>query len=53
MRALICKKYAPPSELSLDQVQDPVPSKGQLLVNVKAAGINFPDVAILPDGLAQ
>ncbi|MFM1593925.1 MAG: alcohol dehydrogenase catalytic domain-containing protein, partial [Woeseiaceae bacterium] len=44
MRALICKKYAPPSELSLEQMKDPIPTKSQLLVGVKAAGINFPDV---------
>jgi NADPH2:quinone reductase len=44
MRALICKKYGPPNELCLELMDDPVPKKGQLLVNVKAAGINFPDV---------
>lgn len=44
MRALICKKYGPPNELCLEFMDDPVPKKGQLLVNVKAAGINFPDI---------
>ena len=44
MRALICKKYGPPNDLCLELMDDPVPKKGQLLVNVKAAGINFPDV---------
>ena len=44
MRALICKKYGPPSELCLESAEDPSPEKGQILVEVKAAGINFPDV---------
>ena len=44
MRALVCKKYGPPSDLSLEIKDDPLPLKGQILVDVKAAGINFPDV---------
>ncbi len=44
MRALVCKKYGPPSQLILDDLDDPKPSKGQILIEVKAAGINFPDV---------
>ena len=44
MWALVCKKYGPPSDLSLEIKDDPLPLKGQILVDVKAAGINFPDV---------
>ena len=44
MRALVCKQYGPPSQLTLDELDDPRPSKGQILIKVKAAGINFPDV---------
>jgi NADPH2:quinone reductase len=44
MRALVCKQYGPPSQLTLDELDDPKPSKGQILIKVKAAGINFPDV---------
>ena len=44
MRALVCKEYGPPSQLILDDLDDPKPSKGQILIKVKAAGINFPDV---------
>ena len=42
MRALVCKEYGPPSQLILDDLDDPKPSKGQILFKVKAAGINFP-----------
>jgi len=44
MRALLCKEYGSPSQLILDDLDDPKPSKGQILIKVKAAGINFPDV---------
>ena len=44
MRALVCKKYGPPEDLVLESMPDPVPEPGQVLVSVKAAGINFPDV---------
>jgi len=44
MRALVCKEYGSPSQLILDDVDDPRPAKGQILIRVKAAGINFPDV---------
>ena len=35
MRALVCKKYGPPSDLSLEIKDDPLPLKGQILVDVK------------------
>ena len=44
MRALVCKDYGPPDSLVLEEVDDPSPGKGELLVDVKAAGINFPDI---------
>ena len=44
MRALVCNEYGPPSVLTLETLDDPAPAKGQLLVAVKAAGLNFPDV---------
>ncbi len=44
MRALVCKDYGPPESLVLEQLADPVPDTGQVLVDVVAAGINFPDV---------
>ena len=44
MRALVCKEYGPPESLVLEEHESPAPGKGQILVDVKAAGINFPDV---------
>jgi NADPH2:quinone reductase len=44
MRALVCNEYGPPESLRIETREDPVPAKGQVLVDVAAAGINFPDV---------
>ena len=47
MRALVCKQYGSPDELVVEDLPDPVPGPGQLVVNVEAAGINFPDVLLI------
>jgi NADPH2:quinone reductase len=44
MRALVCNEYGPPESLVIEERQDPAAGEGQILVNVAAAGINFPDV---------
>lgn len=47
MKALVCKEYGPPESLVLETHPDPEPGKGEVLVAVKAAGINFPDVLLI------
>jgi NADPH2:quinone reductase len=47
MRALVCKAYGPPESLVIAQRDDPVPAANQVVVNIAAAGINFPDVLII------
>jgi len=44
MRALVCNEYGTPDKLVVEEMDDPVPGEGQVLVSVKAAGINFGDV---------
>ncbi len=44
MRALVCKEYGPPDALVIEEWDDPVAGKGEVVVDVAAAGINFPDV---------
>jgi NADPH2:quinone reductase len=44
MRAIVCRAYGPPEHLVLDDVEEPVAGPGQLLVQVHAAAVNFPDV---------
>ena len=44
MRALVCNEYGPPESLLIENHDDPVAGAGQIVVDVAAAGINFPDV---------
>lgn len=44
MRALVCKQYGTADQLVIEDRADPAPSKGQILVEVRAAGLNFPDL---------
>jgi len=43
MKALVCHSYGPPENLSLQNLPDLTPDKGQVLVDVYAASLNFPD----------
>ena len=47
MKAIICKKYGPPSSLVLEEVPAPRPEPNEVVVAVKAAAINFPDTLII------
>jgi NADPH2:quinone reductase len=43
MRALLCKEFGPADALVIEKIDDPVPQKGEVLIDVHAAGLNFPD----------
>src|SRR3954454_12035413 len=43
MKAVICRSFGPPENLTLEEVESPRPAKGQVLIDVHAAGLNFPD----------
>ncbi len=44
MRAIVISKHGPPEVLRLVDRPDPVPTEGQVLVEVRAAGVNFADL---------
>ena len=44
MKALICNEFGSTKNLKLEEVKSPEPGAGQVLIDVHAAGINFPDV---------
>ena len=52
MKAIVCKKFAPVSELAWEEVADPVAGPGEIIIDVKAAGLNYPDNLIV-QGLYQ
>ena len=43
-RQLICNEFGSTKNLTLEEVKSPEPGAGQVLIDVHAAGINFPDV---------
>ncbi len=49
MKALLSHVPGGPETLRLEEVPDPVPGPGELLVRVRACAINFPDVLIIED----
>ncbi len=49
MRALLSTAVGGPDSLTVEELPDPVPAKGQVLVAVKACAINYPDVLIIED----
>lgn len=49
MRAVVCTAFGPPEDLVVDTVDDPLPGPDQLLVDVKAAAVVFPDTLMLED----
>jgi NADPH2:quinone reductase len=47
MKALLCKSLGLPDTLVLEEVPDPVPGPGEVVVEMKAAGVNFPDALVI------
>jgi len=47
MKAVLCKAYGPPDSLVIEDVPSPVPGPGEVVVSVKTASVNFPDVLII------
>jgi NADPH2:quinone reductase len=47
MKSIICKAYGPPESLVIEDVPSPVPGPGEVVITMKAASLNFPDVLII------
>lgn len=43
MKAILCAELGPPEALVFGDVPDPDPAPGQVVIDVEAAGVNFPD----------
>ena len=49
MRAVLSKAPGGPETLVVEEVLDPRPMKGEVVIDVRAIGVNFPDTLIIED----
>jgi NADPH2:quinone reductase len=47
MRAVLCVEYGSYEDLTVSEVDDPVPGPGEILIEVHAASLNFPDLLVI------
>ncbi len=52
MKAIVCNEYAPIEKLAYTDVPDPEVGPSDVLVDIKAAGVNYPD-GLIVQGLYQ
>ncbi|WP_368933111.1 NADPH:quinone oxidoreductase family protein [Brevundimonas naejangsanensis] len=49
MRAVLSKAPGGPETLVVEEVMDPTPGPGEVVIEVKAVGVNYPDALIIAD----
>jgi NADPH2:quinone reductase len=47
MKAIVCKAWGLPETLTVEELPDPEAAPGHVVLDVQAAGVNFPDVLII------
>jgi NADPH2:quinone reductase len=47
VKALVCREYGPPETLKIEDLSVPAPGAGEILIDTRAAGINFPDLLLI------
>jgi NADPH2:quinone reductase len=47
MKAYVCREFGPVDSHKVEEIEDPRAEAGQVIVDVKAAGVSFPDVLIV------
>ena len=47
MKALLCKEFGPVSQLSWEETADPIAGPNEIVIDIKAAGLNYPDNLIV------
>ena len=47
MKAVLCKQFGPPDSLVIEELASPRAGPGEVVLSVKAASLNFPDVLII------
>ena len=47
VKAVVCKEFGPPESLVIETLEDPTPGEGEVVVDMRAAAITFPDTLII------
>ncbi len=47
MKAVLCKSFGSIDNLTIEEIPDLVPEKDEVIISVKACGLNFPDTLIV------
>ena len=47
MRAVIVREHGPVASHRIEEVPDPVPGRGEVLIEARAIGVNFPDLMVM------
>ena len=47
MKAYVCREFGPVESHKIEEIEDPRAEAGQVIVDLKAAGVSFPDVLIV------
>src|SRR4051812_9622857 len=47
MKAILCTRFGGPDDLEVADLPDPMPGKGEVVVAIKAAALNFFDTLII------
>lgn len=47
MRAIVCSELGPAEALAVREIEEPRPAPGEVLIEVHAAGLNFPDTLVI------
>lgn len=50
MRAVRCHQHGPPDGVRVEEIPDPTLAPGQVLVDIEAAAVNYPDVLLVGGG---
>ena len=47
MKAYVAENWCEPEELVYKDIEDPTPKAGEVVVDIKASGMNFPDMLLI------
>ena len=47
MRAMLVRQFGAPEQMSLEDLPTPVPGPGEVLIDARAIGVNFPDLLVI------